>query len=464
MDELAWPTTAADVTPEWLTAALPSAVPGPRSTRSRCSSGTRSPTRTHGCASLPALDRRARDRCSASCRRTTTGGRRSSPPAWATGKRVLRRAGAVDRRRGFPTPTSPAPPTTVGSCSSSRISSPRLRGLRRHLGHPGRLGRRRDRRPRRAAHPLRRSGTPRRRGVLGAREPTDERLRRRHVPRGHRSTPPPAHRRVRRHRRALHRPPRRAAAALARRAAHRDPRRHPHRQPLPRPRTGRLPRLGDHQRQHADARHQLPVDDGDVDRRPPRTRARPVALLPRPAARAGATEITFDEAWRAHRIHASYNVTASCQVVRFPENISDNGRVFADHFLAPRRPRSTISKPALRSAKPPVSDAAAWSSSPRSDAREHPHQLVALRVERRSAGVLDRHRIEEVLVEGEASHDVVKEPAGLGGLGVGGTVARAPRGPIAGSRSPTWSCDVFSAGRVESAVVGSWLRFRTTCM
>lgn len=48
---------------------------------------------------------------------------------------------------------------------------------------------------------------------------------------------------------------------------------------------------------------------------------------------AGATEITFDEAWWAHRIHASYNVTASCQVVRFPENISEQRRVFADHFL-----------------------------------------------------------------------------------------------------------------------------------
>ena len=38
---------------------------------------------------------------------------------------------------------------------------------------------------------------------------------------------------------------------------------------------------------------------------------------------AGVTEITFDEAWRAHRIHAAYNVTASCQVVRFPTDISE---------------------------------------------------------------------------------------------------------------------------------------------
>ena len=50
-------------------------------------------------------------------------------------------------------------------------------------------------------------------------------------------------------------------------------------------------------------------------------------------AAAGATQITFDDAWRAHRIHAAYSVTASCQVVRFPADISEERRVFADHFL-----------------------------------------------------------------------------------------------------------------------------------
>jgi aminoglycoside phosphotransferase (APT) family kinase protein len=49
---------------------------------------------------------------------------------------------------------------------------------------------------------------------------------------------------------------------------------------------------------------------------------------------AGATEITFDDAWHAHRIHAAYNVPASCQVVLFPEGISERRRVFADAFLA----------------------------------------------------------------------------------------------------------------------------------
>ncbi len=49
---------------------------------------------------------------------------------------------------------------------------------------------------------------------------------------------------------------------------------------------------------------------------------------------AGVTDITFDDAWRAHRIHASYNVPASCQVVRFPVGISEERRIFADAFLA----------------------------------------------------------------------------------------------------------------------------------
>ena len=48
---------------------------------------------------------------------------------------------------------------------------------------------------------------------------------------------------------------------------------------------------------------------------------------------AGVTEISFDDAWRAHRIHAAYNVPASCQVVRFPADISERRRVFADAFL-----------------------------------------------------------------------------------------------------------------------------------
>ncbi len=47
-----------------------------------------------------------------------------------------------------------------------------------------------------------------------------------------------------------------------------------------------------------------------------------------------ATEIGFDDAWRAYRLHAAYNVPASCQVVTFPADVSDRRRVFADAFLA----------------------------------------------------------------------------------------------------------------------------------
>jgi len=48
----------------------------------------------------------------------------------------------------------------------------------------------------------------------------------------------------------------------------------------------------------------------------------------------GASEITFDDAWLAHRVHAAYCVPASCQVVTFPANMSERRRVFSDAFLA----------------------------------------------------------------------------------------------------------------------------------
>ena len=49
--------------------------------------------------------------------------------------------------------------------------------------------------------------------------------------------------------------------------------------------------------------------------------------------RGGGEPITFDQAWAAHRVHAAYNVPASCQVVLFPDNISERRRIFADAFL-----------------------------------------------------------------------------------------------------------------------------------
>jgi hypothetical protein len=43
--------------------------------------------------------------------------------------------------------------------------------------------------------------------------------------------------------------------------------------------------------------------------------------------------ISFDDAWLAHRLHASYNVPASCQVVMFPAGMSDRRRIFSEAFL-----------------------------------------------------------------------------------------------------------------------------------
>ena len=41
-----------------------------------------------------------------------------------------------------------------------------------------------------------------------------------------------------------------------------------------------------------------------------------------------------DDAWLAHRVHAAYCVPASCQIVTFPEGISERRRVFSMAFLA----------------------------------------------------------------------------------------------------------------------------------
>ena len=48
----------------------------------------------------------------------------------------------------------------------------------------------------------------------------------------------------------------------------------------------------------------------------------------------GGTEIGWNDAWLAHRVHAAYTVPASCQVVTFPADASPQRRVFADAFLA----------------------------------------------------------------------------------------------------------------------------------
>ena len=44
--------------------------------------------------------------------------------------------------------------------------------------------------------------------------------------------------------------------------------------------------------------------------------------------------LSFDEAWRSHRIHAAYCVLACCQIVSFPSGQSEARRVFSEAFLA----------------------------------------------------------------------------------------------------------------------------------
>lgn len=48
----------------------------------------------------------------------------------------------------------------------------------------------------------------------------------------------------------------------------------------------------------------------------------------------GLTPISFEDAWRDHRIHAAYCVPACCQIVVFPPGISERRRVFSEAFLA----------------------------------------------------------------------------------------------------------------------------------
>ncbi|MCH2170614.1 ecdysteroid 22-kinase family protein [Myxococcota bacterium] len=47
----------------------------------------------------------------------------------------------------------------------------------------------------------------------------------------------------------------------------------------------------------------------------------------------GGGEIGFDEAWKAHRLHAAYLVPASCQIVVFPEDATERRKIFAAAFL-----------------------------------------------------------------------------------------------------------------------------------
>jgi hypothetical protein len=49
---------------------------------------------------------------------------------------------------------------------------------------------------------------------------------------------------------------------------------------------------------------------------------------------AGCSEkISFDDAWRAHRLHTAYAIPACCQIVTFPENVPVARQRFAQAFL-----------------------------------------------------------------------------------------------------------------------------------
>ena len=48
----------------------------------------------------------------------------------------------------------------------------------------------------------------------------------------------------------------------------------------------------------------------------------------------GATPWSFDDAWAAYRRPAAYTVVACCQIVTFPDGISEGRRVFSEAFLA----------------------------------------------------------------------------------------------------------------------------------
>jgi aminoglycoside phosphotransferase (APT) family kinase protein len=47
----------------------------------------------------------------------------------------------------------------------------------------------------------------------------------------------------------------------------------------------------------------------------------------------GGSSIAFDEAWKVHRLQAAYLAPASCQIVMFPEDVTDRRKRFAAAFL-----------------------------------------------------------------------------------------------------------------------------------
>jgi aminoglycoside phosphotransferase (APT) family kinase protein len=48
---------------------------------------------------------------------------------------------------------------------------------------------------------------------------------------------------------------------------------------------------------------------------------------------AGGSELSFDEAWRLHPVHAAYAVPAACPLVLFPEDQTEENARLAEAFL-----------------------------------------------------------------------------------------------------------------------------------
>ena len=153
-------------------------------------------------------------------------------------------------------------------------------------------------------------------------------------------------RRLRRARRAVHRPRRRAAGAVAPRPEHRDPRRPAPRQPVRRPRPHRVPRLGHRQRRRADARRRAtssrwPWPSTIAARTSATCCGTTSTRTPRLAA---VRDLVRRRVADAPRCRPRTPCRRAARSWRSPTDITEKRRVFSEAFLAPcrggdRRPR-----------------------------------------------------------------------------------------------------------------------------
>ena len=235
-------------------------------------------------AHLRRARRRARGRCSASCRRGTPPGGRSSPaPGWAR-----RRRGSTPSWRPALSLRTPVVHAAVHDPSNGDFTL-----LLEDLTatgcsvSDGTVGVRPDSAARAwrswpsctCATRTRPCGAAEAGWVEASGPGSDYAVA--DAPLRHGAPPGPAQRRVRRAGRALQRAPARTPGALAPGPADRRPRRPAPRQRVRRPRPDRVPRLGDRDGQHADAGRQLLPHHGHGRRGPAPARGRPAAPLPR---------------------------------------------------------------------------------------------------------------------------------------------------------------------------------------